>query len=77
MARNPKFAESGQSAASDANAGGGSRGGDVSEEAARHGNGWGFDPAAFARAFPFTSSMLAESLRGLMEAPAQWAAQAA
>jgi tellurite resistance protein len=77
MARSPKFAESGQGAASDASAGGESRGGDASEEAAGHRHGWSIGPVAFARAFPFTSSMLAESLRGLMEAPAQWAEQAA
>jgi Protein of unknown function (DUF3141) len=76
MARNPKAADSGQGKASDANAGGGPRGGDDNEKAASHGNGWSSGPAAFARAFPFTSSMLLEPLRGLMEAPAKWAAQA-
>ena len=77
MARNPKFAESGQGTASDANARAGSRGRDVSDDTAGHGNGWSIGPAAFASAFPFMSSTLAESLRGLMEAPAKWAAQAA
>jgi pimeloyl-ACP methyl ester carboxylesterase/tellurite resistance protein len=77
MARNPKFAASGQGTASDANAAGGSRGRDGSDETAGHGNGWSIGPAAFASAFPFTSRMLLEPLRGLMEAPAKWAAQAA
>jgi hypothetical protein len=77
MARNPKSAESGEGEASEANAGAGSRGGAVREEAAGHGNGWSMGPAAFAHAFPFTSSMLIEPLRSLMTAQAQWAAQAA
>jgi Protein of unknown function (DUF3141) len=77
MARNPKSAESGEGKASDANAGGGSRGDDANKEAAGHGNGRSIGQAAFASAFPFTSSMLLESLRDLMEAPAKWAAQAA
>jgi hypothetical protein len=77
MARNPKLAASGQGTASDATAGGGSRGRDASEETASPGNFWSIGPAAFANAFPFTSSMLGESVRGLMEAPAKWASQAA
>jgi tellurite resistance protein len=76
MARNPKSAESGRGVASDANARAGSRGRDVSDDTAGHGNGWSIGPAAFASAFPFMSNMLAESLRGLMEAPANWTAQA-
>ncbi len=75
MARDPKAAESGQGKASDANAGGGSRGGDDNERAACHGNGWSMGPAAFASAFPFTSSMLVEPLRAFMEVPAKWAAE--
>jgi tellurite resistance protein len=70
MAKNEKPAESTQSTASDAKTGSESRGGDV------RGNDWSV-PAAFASAFPFTSSMLLEPLRCLMEAPAEWAAQAA
>jgi hypothetical protein len=58
MAR--KFAEGRQGTGSDAKAGGGSRGGDVSEEVAGRGNDWSIGPAAFARAFPFTSGMLLE-----------------
>jgi pimeloyl-ACP methyl ester carboxylesterase len=77
MAKNPKFAESGQPKVSEADASRGAREGDFSEEVAGHGNGWSMGPAAFASAFPFTSSLLAESMRGLMEAPAKWAAQAA
>jgi tellurite resistance protein len=77
MARNRKSAESGQGKASAANAGGGSRGADDNEKAAGQGDGWSIGPAAFASAFPFTSSMLLEPFRDLMEAPAKWAAQAA
>ncbi len=73
MARNSKVAASAKGSASDANAGRGSRGGDVSEKAAGRGNGWSTGPAAFAHAFPFTSSMLFEPLRYLMEAPAKGA----
>ena len=76
MARNPKFSENGKGSASDANAGRGSQGG-ASEEAAGRGNGWSMGPAAFALAFPFTSSMLFESLRSLMAALPKGATQAA
>jgi hypothetical protein len=77
MAKNPKFAASGQGSASDANAGRGSRSSDVSDEAAGRGNGWSMGPAAFAHAFPFASSMLFEPLRSLIAATTQGAAQAA
>ena len=49
MARNSKVAASAKGSASDANAGRGSRGGDVSEKAAGRGNGWSTGPAAFSQ----------------------------
>src|SRR5690606_8373058 len=72
-----KFAESDRGKISETNAGGASRGGDAHEKTAGHGNGWSVGAAAFASAFPFTSSMLVEPLRALLEAPAKWAAEVA
>ncbi len=76
MARNPKSAENGQGSASDANAGGGSRGG--AQRRGRRPRQWlEHGTGCLRAAFPFTSSMLAEALRSLMAALAKGATQAA
>jgi hypothetical protein len=76
MASNPKAMATRQGRQSNTTARGGARGAEAEQPAGR-GNGAESGVAAFARLFPFTSNMLLEPWRALMEAPAQWAARAA